>query len=232
MAPSIFSSTSNGIALEGDKVKLDVEANNGIASLSRRRSPRSSTTAKTTASTSRSKVVAKRAARPCFIAKLAPEIILSIVENLDSVSSASFGPTCKAVYPIHFKTHGIVNLNDHPPGTARGYTVKGEKLANLLRKWFPSNLKYNHMTCKLIRQEDHEIWIEKLREEGYQQMFCNASSFYEGLSDEDYNRMTERWLKKADKMGWEYEERPYMRPTLREEERSLRWCRRSRGYGY
>lgn len=67
-----------------------------------------------------------------------------IITELDPVSSASFGVTCKVAYEVHFNVHGVVSLEDSPPGMSSLYIPGGFTLANLLNTWVPKNLVFNH----------------------------------------------------------------------------------------
>jgi hypothetical protein len=52
---------------------------------------------------------------------------------------------------------------------------------------------------------------------------------YVGLSNRDYEQIQDRYMREVDKMGWEYEERPMLNPTLRQQERLKKWRKKNSG---
>jgi len=61
-----------------------------------------------------------------------------IMKNLDEVSSACLGVTCKAFYSFHMKKHGAVRLSSG----GKKYVEDGKMLANYLIDWVPQELQY------------------------------------------------------------------------------------------
>jgi hypothetical protein len=54
-----------------------------------------------------------------LIAKLTPEIVLTIFDNLNAPTSTCLGLTCKYFYKIHCEYHGSVCLATHIEGTTK-----------------------------------------------------------------------------------------------------------------
>jgi hypothetical protein len=152
------------------------------------------------------------------------------VKTLDPVSSACFGLTFKAVYPHHRKVHGKVSLrNWFGDGAYQEYTKDGTMLANYLKDWVPSKLKYNYKERKFVTRKNFRRFIEEAREADGQQAYCDATIIYVGLSNRDYEQIQDRYMREVDKMGWDYEERPMLSPTVRQQERSQKWRKKNSG---
>jgi hypothetical protein len=96
-------------------------------------------------------------------------------------------------------------------------------LANFLTTWVPSHLKYNYEKRKFVTEEKFKRFIEDVREEEFANVTADAEILYEGLYEKDYEDMVDRYMEEAEAMGFEYENRPMLEPTLDQEERSERW---------
>jgi hypothetical protein len=101
-------------------------------------------------------------------------------------------------------------------------------MANFLTTWVPYHLKYNYEKRKFVTEEKFETFIEDVRDELFLQITAEAPMVYEGLYEDDYEDMGDRYMEEVEDMGFEYEDRPMLEPTLAQEARSERWRRKQR----
>jgi len=169
----------------------------------------------------------------CYLPYIAPELLTKITKGLDNVELTCLSLTCKALYPLHFDRHRKVALSDyvHVEGRtsqSNTYTQDGTMLANFLATWVPSHLKYNYEKRKFVTEEKFETFMEDVRDELFLQITAEAQMVYEGLYEDDYEDMADRYMEEAEELGFEYEDRPMLEPTLAQEARSERWRRKQR----
>lgn len=98
------------------------------------------------------------------LTNLTREVQLEIFDHLDPVTSACLGLTCKALYAIHRKFHGSVELwRPAQPGSCEDKYAcwKRGELHTLLRAWMPKDLMCSSWSSK---------------REGYQQVSYRGTS--------------------------------------------------------
>ncbi|KAE9377474.1 hypothetical protein N431DRAFT_328885 [Stipitochalara longipes BDJ] len=99
---------------------------------------------------------------PPSLSTLPRELHLTLFKLLDPVTSCCLGLTCKIFYPVHWANHGPIPLYLPEKSISRTSSIAFScygGLWDLLKNWFPGNMRYNWTIGRYVDEEEYDKFV-------------------------------------------------------------------------